>query len=493
MKLSNILKNIPFESSNWIDLEIQDVSIDSRSTKPKDIFIAWKGVKVDSYAFIPNAIKNGAVAIVTEKKMDVDSHIPQIIVSSSREAYSQMMQNFFGCPADHFRLIGVTGTTGKTTIAFLIYSILNELNRKTGLIGTAGYYIGKHKIEEIGKGPITTPEPTELNRLFRKMKDNFCEIVVMEVSSFGLDQKRVFGLSFDQAILSNLSYNHHINYHNGIKNYIMAKELLFDQVKPSGIAIINVDTEYFDSFRSNAVKNVRIGKNGPVDYQISKVSSDNNKGTSFQLIHQGEIYQIDSPLVGDFQAYNASIAFVSCVNMGLNPIDVCHAIKKIASIPGRWQYIKTNLPFSVLVDKANTPIALKGILPFLQKTVYRSRILVFGNVGGGDSIERRMMARMFYNAFDTIVLTTDDPEDEEPIDGVTDFLGGIPGYDKSRIFVELDRRKAIKLALTKASENDLVAILGRGNQKEFLTKNKILEFDDIIVTKELVTELENVT
>lgn len=491
MRLSSLLEKIPFKSKNWIDLEIENVSIDSRTIKPNEIFIAWKGINLDTHAFIPIAIKNGAIAIVSEKNIEIDKHCPLVIVKSSREAYSQMMQNFFHRPGDQLKLIGITGTTGKTTIAFLIFSILNELNIKTGLIGTAGYYCGKHKLDEMLQGPVTTPEPYELNRLLFHMKKNLCQAVIMEASSFGLDQKRIYGLSFDQAILSNLSYNHHINYHKGIREYISSKELLFNQVKQSGIAIMNADTEYFELFHSNAEKKFTIGTWNTVDFQIKEIHSKDCNGIFFTLIHGKESYKIESPLVGDFQAYNLSIAFVACINLGLNPQEISQAILKIKSIPGRWQFIKTKLPISILVDKANTPIALDGILPLIENFHCQNKILVFGNVGGGDSKERRMMAKSFYKAFDKIILTTDDPEDEDPMDGINDFLTGIPGYDTERIIIELDRRKAIKLAVCNASPSDLVAILGRGNQREFINKGKVFEFDDTVVVKEILEELEN--
>lgn len=490
MKLSRLLDRLHCLHSVSKDIDISSISIDSRKTTKNSLFIAWKGINFDSHLFIEQAIENGATAIIAEKKIKTPDNIPVILVENGREAYSIIAQNFFGNPSDKLRLIGVTGTTGKTTIAYLIYILLNNLGVKAGLIGTSGYYSGFEKLNTLLKGPVTTPEPMELNHLFSIMKKDDCDVVVMEASSFGLDQKRTFGLSFHQAILSNLSYNHHVNYHQDMEGYILSKKVLFQQLSQDGIGIINSDSEYIESFSvcGPLIKKVGIGD---VDYKIQDFHQTEEAGITFSLQIDDIFYEISSPLSGFYQAYNISQSVASLHLYGFEIKDIIHSVSHIESIPGRWHYIKTLLPFSILIDKANTPIAVKSIIPLLNRSKYNKKILIFGNVGGGDSLERRLMAKLFYNTFEEIIVTSDDPEDEEPMDIALDFLNGIPGYNPERVIIELDRKKAIRIALEKAKSNDLVAIFGRGNQREYIQKGVVTEFDDINETNLLVKELEN--
>jgi UDP-N-acetylmuramoyl-L-alanyl-D-glutamate--2,6-diaminopimelate ligase len=490
MTLENLLNGVHHTDTNFRNIDISSISIDSRKTVPNDLFIAWKGVNVDSHLFIDLAIKNGATAVIAEKKVNIPANIPLIKVESSREAYSLIAQNFFNHPSNSLDLIGVTGTTGKTSIAYLIYALFNDLGVKAGLIGTSGYYSGMNQLNTLLTGPVTTPEPMELNHLFSIMHKDGCKVVVMEASSFGLEQKRLHGLSFSQAILSNLSYNHHINYHQGMPQYIESKEQLFKQVSLNGVGIINRDTEYWNDFHLPTQKIKTISIHDCADYRIQDFYQYDGAGLSFSLLVEDIFYEITSPLSGFFQSYNISEAFASLHQYGFEPQKIIRSISRIESIPGRWHFIKTSLPFSVLIDKANTPIAVKSIIPLLESQNYEHRILVFGNVGGGDSVERRIMAKLFYDSFHEIIITSDDPEEEDPMDGAIDFLQGIIGYDNCRVTIELDRKKAIQIALQKAQINDLVAILGRGNQREFLEMGKTTEFNDIVIANELIKELE---
>jgi UDP-N-acetylmuramoyl-L-alanyl-D-glutamate--2,6-diaminopimelate ligase len=489
MKLSKLLDRIIFEKPFFHDIDISSISIDSRKISKDSLFIAWKGINFDSHLFIDHAIQNGAIAIIAEKKVNIPDSVPVILVKNARKAYSIVAQNFFSNPADQLKLIGITGTTGKTTIAYIIYRLLNNLEVKTGLIGTSGYYSGNLKLDTLLKGPVTTPEPMELNKLFYIMQKDGCLVVVMEASSFGLDQKRIFGLSFHQAILSNLSYNHHVNYHQDMKGYILSKEELFKQLSKDGLGIINSDSEYIDSFHVSGplVKTIGLGN---ADYKIQDFYQTEEAGITFSLQIDDIIYEVSSPLSGFYQTYNISQAFASLHQYGFEIKDIIRAISQIETIPGRWHFIKSTLPFSILIDKANTPIAIKSVIPLLEKKKYTKKILVFGNVGGGDSVERRMMANLFYKTFEEIIVTSDDPEDEDPMETVIDFLKGIPDYDNKRIIIELDRKKAIRIALEKAKQNNLVAIFGRGNQREFIQKGIVSEFDDIAETNLLVKELE---
>lgn len=490
MKLGKLVTGIKGKKKNFSDREISSISIDSRKDSLSSLFIAWKGVNIDSNQFINQAITNGATAVIGEKEMFLPDHIATMQVENGREAYSIIAQNFYGNPSNRLYLIGVTGTTGKTTIAYLIYSILNRSGIKTGLIGTAGYYSGVNQLKFLLKGPVTTPEPIELNQLFSTMETEGCKAVVMEASSFGLEQNRLSNLLFSQAILSNLSFNHHINYHQGMKGYIESKQQLFQLLKANGTGIINADTEFFENLVIDHHGVKKIGIKEGYDYMISDFHQTEMTGISFSIQNKDEKYQVVSPLSGFFQAYNLTQAFVSCLSYGISAKEILHHITSIETIPGRFQFIKTTLPFYVLIDKANTPIAIRNIIPLLKNQHYNNHILVFGNVGGGDSQERRMMAKIFYQFFQKIIVSSDDPEQEDPMHCALDFLQGIPDYDKNRIIIELDRKKAIKLAIEIAKQNDLVAIFGRGNQQEFLQMGKTSVFDDIEITSRLIKEME---
>ena len=262
MRLSTILDDIPEKVLiNFKDLQINGVKNDSRNVKVGDIFVCLRGKNSDGHKFADKAIENGAVAIISEEAIVLHSKEPVslIVVPSTKKAYSLIAQKFYSNPAESLKLVGITGTTGKTSVAYLTYRAINLIDKNVSLIGTAGYYSLDNKLDIMLSGPVTTPEPMELNFLFNKFKEDGSKYVILEASSFGLAEERLFGLNFDVTALTNISFNHHINYHGSFNDYVDSKTKLFVQTKKDGFSILNRDSEYFEKFSIITPKSISYG------------------------------------------------------------------------------------------------------------------------------------------------------------------------------------------------------------------------------------------
>lgn len=488
MRLSTLLDDIPEKALiNFKDLQINGIKNDSRNVSLGDIFICLRGKSSDGHKFADKAIENGAIAIISEEVIDLHTKesIPLIVVPSTKKAYSLIAQKFYSNPAESLKLVGITGTTGKTSVAYLTYRAINLIGKKTSLIGTAGYYSLDKKLDIMLSGPVTTPEPMELNFLFNKFRENGSEYVVLEASSFGLAEERLFGLSFDVTALTNISFNHHINYHGSFNDYIESKTKLFAQTKKSGLSILNRDSEYFEKFSTIHPKYISYGSSSDAEIRLEEFREVSG-GIIFEFSYGGKIYSIKSPLPGFYNAINILASFGICIALGFYAEELISAFSSIDKIPGRWDIIKSTHPATIVIDKANTPIAIQNISGQINNGKYKKKIVVFGNVGGGDKEERRLTARLISNLFDIIILTTDDPENEDPKIGFSDFLAGLEAEKKKNCIIEEDRGEAISKALSIACKDDIVVILGRGNQREFLIKGETLDFDDTVETRKII-------
>jgi len=487
MRLGRLLESISKkELINFKDIQIEGIKTDSRKVKPKDIFVCLRGKNFDGHNFAREAIENGAVAIISEESINfpLGDFIPIIIVPSTKKAYSLIAQKFYSESANRFKLIGVTGTTGKTSVAYLVYRAINLIGKKASLIGTAGYYSLNNKLDIMLTGPVTTPEPMELNFLLNKFRADQSEYVILEASSFGLEEERLFGLDFDVSLMTNIDFNHHIYYHGSLESYVDAKVKLFRQTKKDGFSILNRDCEYFEKFSHASLKFVSFGLGEKADIRLGDLKEGG--GVTFKFSYKGKNYSVKSLLPGFYNAINILASFGAGIALGFNEEELINAFSSIDKIPGRWDIIKSTHPATIVIDKANTPLAIRSISNQIVRGKHKKRIVVFGNVGGGDKNERKLTAELISDLFDIIILTTDDPENENPRIGFSDFLEGLKREKRKACVIEEDRGEAIRKALSIANGGDLLIILGRGNQREFLVSGKAIDFDDTVETRKIL-------
>lgn len=386
-----------------------------------------------------------------------------------RKGLALMACIFFGFPAKKLTIIGVTGTTGKTTTTFMIKKILEDSNIPTGLIGTAGYFWKDKDIPIIGQGPGTTPDPFYLNHLLRLMVNQGIKAVVIEVSSFGLMYWRIFGLKFHSAVLTNISYNHHVALHGSMENYIKEKLKLFQILSQDALAVLPQNSEYFELFKKNTKA------------KVSPYNLEQNKEWGLKL-----------KIPGTFNILNALAAIGATSNLDLDKNQVKSSLENIENIPGRLEFISSNAPFRIIIDKANTPLAFQTIIDFIKNELYPQKtIAVYGTFNESPLKEREELAKLATDFFDLTIITEDDPKNEPPDKGINDFLNFAREHHvaENKYLTLVSRRNAIKEALSRAKKGDLVIILGRGNEKLMFYKNRTESFNDCEVTREILKEL----
>lgn len=420
----------------------------------------------------------------------------------------------FGFPGRHLTIIGITGTTGKTTTAFMIKNILEANGIKTGLISTAGYYIGdevlcpedymsgttpdlfflyyllKKIVKKNLKAPGTTPDPFFLHYLLRKMVKKNLKVAVIEVASFGLMYERVYGLNFSSAVLTNISYNHHVAFHGSMNNYVSAKLKLFRGLKPSSVAILPKENEYFDLFVKNTraeILSFGFDKTCDLWMDIKEITKTENKTV---LHYKDNFFSINLPLPGLFNILNALAAVAAVHKFSFSIEKLKKGLESLKSIPGRLEYINGKQSFSIIVDKANTPAAFCGIIDFIKILNPKRRIVVYGNFGESPIKEREKLAEIATNFFDLTIITEDDPQEESPQGGIDDFLNFVrkKNISSNKYQSFLNRKQAIEEAIKQANKGDLIVILGRGNEQIMDYGVKTVPFDDRQVTREVLKE-----
>jgi UDP-N-acetylmuramoyl-L-alanyl-D-glutamate--2,6-diaminopimelate ligase len=485
MKLALLFRDFPTPSLFNPEEEACGITCDSREVSNGFVFVCIKGNKTDGHRYISQAHAKGAIAFVVEDPGKVPGGLSYLQVDSAKEAYSLLCQRWTYEVWKKLQLFAVTGTTGKTTIAYILHQTLMNLGIKSALIGTAGYYLGNQRLDMTIKGPVTTPEPKALHTLFQDFFAEDCKAVSMEASSFGLSEKRLYGMQFDAAILSNLAFNHHIGFHGGWMDYVKAKSSLFAILKQDGLAILNADEKHLDLFLNPKQKTILYGFSDTAHLRISDLA-ESLDGISFSMRYHDTTYRMFSSLQGAFQAWNLAAVFALGLGMKYDPQELLNAMEKIKAIPGRWDLLLEEAPFTVVIDKANTPIAIQALSSLTKNKRYVRRIGVFGNVGGGDYAERVILAKMLGELFDQLILTLDDPEDEDIWNNFNEFLSGMTSETRQKVRIVLSRKEAMEKALDEARSGDLLLILGRGNQREFLIRGRSEIFDDVEEMKALL-------
>lgn len=473
MILKSLLKGLDYEVIKGNEeSKVQNIRYDNRKIEQGDAFVCVKGFKVDGHSFIGDAIKKGAKTLIVQEEVSVQEDITIIKVRDTRKALAIMSSNYFGNPKDKLKIIGITGTNGKTTSAFIIKSILEKAGFMTGLIGTIANYIGNKKVDAVR----TTPESYELHELFKNMVDAGVEYCVMEVSSHSLELDRVYGIQFEEGIFTNLTRDH-LDFHKTFENYYNAKFKLFER---SNHSIINLD----DPYGANIVKDIeeRGVKTKVSTFSIEKESDfkafeikSHSNGSEFKVnLESIEEFSINIP--GEYNIYNSLGCIICAHNLNI-PMDKIKEGLSDVVIPGRCELVakEKNLPYSIIIDYAHTPDGLENILSTVKAFTKNRMISVFGCGGDRDKVKRPQMGKIGCELSDIAIITSDNPRSEEPMDIINDIVKPL-NYDN--FVIEVNRKEAIRKAMNMALEGDVIVIAGKGHETYQILKDETIHFDE---------------
>lgn len=487
MLLAELLKGIEYTVvAGDIGIDIKGIAYDSRQVEPGYLFVCISGFKTDGHCYIDQAVKNGAEAILIEKTIEPIDTITIIKTSNNRKALALLASNFYGRPSYKMKVIGVTGTNGKTTTTHLIKAILEEAGLKTGLMGTL-YAQVDDKIIDFGH---TTPEAPEVERFMQICHENMAQYVVMEVSSHGLDLYRVDYIDFNIAIFTNLTQDH-LDYHNNMQEYLASKLRLFNMIesRDENFVVVNADDNYaWDFIQTSKARVFTYGLSDNSDIKAKNAIID-SKGSKFTLCFEGTNLDIKVKLIGMFSIYNvlAAIAFGLGEEISLKIIKT--ALEKVEGVPGRFEQVDLGQDFTVIVDYAHTPDGLENILKTGRQLASNRLITVFGCGGDRDRGKRPLMGEVAARYSDFCVVTSDNPRSEDPKDIINDIVPGLDRVKDSRYAIVIDRREAINHAIHLARPGDLLIIAGKGHETYQLVKDKVLDFDDRKVAIEFLKGL----
>jgi UDP-N-acetylmuramoyl-L-alanyl-D-glutamate--2,6-diaminopimelate ligase len=459
---------------------VAGLDYDSRRVKPGWCFVAMRGESTNGNQYIDTALKAGAAAIVSDS-LPPRSDMAWAQVEHGRQALARLSANFYGRPAEKLSISGITGTNGKTTTSFLLNAMLRAGGRKTALVGTVEYRIEDQSFP----APHTTPEALELNQFLARALQAGCTEAVMEVSSHALEQQRVYGIPYDVAVFTNLTRDH-LDYHATMEKYFESKAILFQGsgTEPPRVAVVNIDDEYGKRIIKLCKKQQEVFTYGMErgDFRAEDVSIQSN-GTKFTLVAPSGGYPIWSPLLGRVNVYNLLAASAAAYARNVDPKVIADAACQLERVDGRFQRVDVGQPFTVIVDYAHTDDALRNLTAlahdFLAQRGGSGRVItVFGCGGDRDRSKRPLMGDAAGTGSDFVILTSDNPRSENPIDIMNDAL---PGLQRSgtKYTLEPDRRKAIALAMDEANPGDIVLIAGKGHEKVQVTSAGTVPFDDI--------------
>lgn len=473
MKLSQILKGIKV-LNNYEDMDVQDVAQDSRLVKTGTLFVCIKGAAFDGHSVAEQMLNNGACCVVVERDLGLDR---QIIVENTRNVFSLICANFFLNPAEKLKLIGITGTNGKTTTAFLIKQILENVGKKVGLIGTVQNMIG----DEIYPAKYTTPDPYELQKLFSQMVDAGCEYCVMEVSSQALAQGRVNGVRFEVGAFTNLTQDH-LDYHKTWENYFNAKRLLFENCD---IAVTNSDDEnglkIIEGLDFKKVVTYSVNRNDATF--VAKNVNFKANGVEYELVGE-TIGRCSCPIPGRFSVYNSLCAASCALALGIGFEQVIVAISKSQGVKGRIEVVPCDRDFTIIIDYAHSPDGLENIITSLKEIAKGRVVTLFGCGGDRDKTKRPKMGKIAAELSDYCVVTSDNPRSENPSQIIKDILEGMKGVKTPYTVVE-NRKEAIEFAINNAQKDDIILLAGKGHETYQILPTGTIHFDE----REAVAEI----
>lgn len=473
MQLSALIQQIPVKTiTGNVDVSISNIQFDSRRIVAGSLFVATKGSAVDGHHYIANAIAQGAIAVVCEVlPAEIQESVCYINVENSSEALGLLASNWFDNPSQKLKLVGVTGTNGKTTIATLLYQLFRALGYKAGLLSTVCNYIGTKAIE----ATHTTPDALALNDLLAQMVDAGCEYAFMEVSSHSVDQHRIAGLDFDGAIFTNLTRDH-IDYHITFENYLKAKKKFFDELKPTAFALTNADDK-------NGMVMLQNTKAGKYSYSLRGMADFKTRilehGFEGMLLDMND-KEVNVSFLGKFNASNLTAVFGAAALLGQDELEVLTIVSTLQSVSGRFETLRAPQGFTAIVDYAHTPDALNNVISTIHQVLQGNGrlITVVGCGGNRDKGKRPMMAREAANESWKAILTSDNPRNEEPQDILNDMLAGLDVIQKAKCISIVDRREAIKTACALAAKGDVVLVAGKGHEDYQIIKGVKYHFDD---------------
>lgn len=456
MKLRELIKNLSIIEMNAdAELEISGVSYDSRKTEKGDMFVAIRGFEADGHKFIPKAVENGAAVILCEEKPACD--IPYVLVSDSRYGLAIVSRDFFGNPAAEMKMIGITGTSGKTSSSYLIKHLLeSKLDAKVGLIGTNGNMIG----DEFLHTEHTTPESYELHKLFRHMADSGCTHVVMEVSSHSLTLERVAGIHFDVALYTNLSQDH-LDFHGTMEEYAAAKRKLFSMCS---LGCFNLDDAWVDFMLDGAsCRTLTFSAEKNEANLVAKDIRLTADGVRFASVSGDGISMTKLGIPGMFSVYNALGTMAVGLALGLSLADCSDAMSSAKGVKGRLEIVPTGRDFSVVIDYSHKPDALEKVLKTLKPVTRGRLIALFGCGGDRDKLKRPIMGRIAADNADLVVVTSDNPRTEDPDEIIREIVAGMKDK-RTPTKVICDRREAIAWAIDNAASGDVLLLAGKGHE-----------------------------
>jgi len=488
VELDVVLQGINFIRRQGPSPEVSGVEYDSRRVQQGSLFVAFRGGTTDGNRYLPQAVAQGAGAIVTDSAAGFSAAtaypaLAVIEVPQGRRALAAIAANFFAHPEAQLKLSGVTGTNGKTTTAFLLEAMLRHQGRKTILAGTIEY----HAAGRIFPAPHTTPESRDLLELFREGVDGGATEAVMEVSSHALDQQRVAGLAFDVAIFTNLTRDH-LDYHRTMDDYFAAKRKLFES--SPRVAVLNVDDPHGVQLKNQACS--------PLVYSYGLRQGDFHAdelhmepaGMRFTMVTpQGEV-PLATRLTGGINVYNLLAASAAAMARGLSLEEVARGAASLDFVPGRFQSVDCGQNFAVVVDYAHTDDALRNIIAVAREFVNKEGgrvITMFGCGGDRDRSKRPLMGQAAGEGSDVVVLTSDNPRREDPLAIIDQVLPGLSGTPAT-VIVEADRRHAIELAIAQAQPGDLVLLAGKGHEKTQTIGERVIPFDDVAIARQVLRE-----
>ncbi|MDD5614061.1 MAG: UDP-N-acetylmuramoyl-L-alanyl-D-glutamate--2,6-diaminopimelate ligase [Candidatus Omnitrophica bacterium] len=482
MKLSKVLAGIDFNSKNFQDIEVRGLAVNSNKIQRDYAFIALTGEEKDGHDFIYQAIERGSSIIVAQKGKFSDvafsGKVILVEVADTKEVLKVMASNFYGSPEKSLSLIGVTGTNGKTTITFLLEAIFQQADFFTGLIGTICYKIANREIPAFN----TTPDGLTIRKYMKEMVDQSTDVVVMEASSHGLAQGRLSGLRFDAAVFTNLDRDH-LDYHKDMDSYYRTKKTLFtDLLKEDGFAVINTDDSYGrDLYEQIKSDKISYGFNEDADISV-EYCDIGLKGMHIKIKVFEECYELCTSIIGKHNVYNIMASIAVAKKCGIEKEIIIKALESFAGVRGRLERVYGSSEVRVFIDYAHTPKALEEILSLLKSLKQNKLWVVFGCGGDRYSQKRPQMGRIASNLADVVIITSDNPRSENPMDIIEGIRSGIDNSG-AQCYIIPDRKEAIEKAIYQADCRDLVLIAGKGHENYQIVNNLVIPFDDREIAK----------
>ncbi len=485
MVLKEILYKVAIESVHGTtDLPVEKIEFDSRKVSQDDVFVAIRGTLSDGHEFIEKAINQGAVAIVCEVLPElIITGITYIEVKNTHSALAFMATNFYGSPSKNLKLVGVTGTNGKTTVASLLYQLFTNAGYKVGLLSTVKILVGD--VEH--KATHTTPDSLTINFYLKEMNDAGVEFCFMEVSSHGIHQKRTEGLTFEGGIFTNLSHDH-LDYHPTFNEYRDVKKAFFDGLPRSAFALTNIDDKNGLVMLQNTVARKRTyALKTYADYKA--LILENQISGLLLKINGDELW---TRLIGTFNAYNLLAIYGTAIELGLESLEVLRLMSELKSVSGRFQFIVSDTKITAIVDYAHTPDALENVLKTINdiRTKNEQLITVVGCGGDRDKTKRPIMAQIATQLSDKVILTSDNPRTENPETIIAEMESGVEAQNYKKSMSISDRKQAIKTACQLASGGDIILIAGKGHETYQEIQGVRHDFDDMKIVKEFLQMLQ---